>query len=167
MEQIQLRQKLEDLRQGKIPPGELYATIHDFGRAYFLEARPDVERFLTHPDSQYRGLAIHVLASDWRLPECWETARKMLLTDPDVDCRMKAASALQALKRDTQDHPTLEVLAGVVTNQQEEQIVREVAYAAMRGVVKYDPREQFRFANEGLVVQEVDWNWVRSFLQAK
>ncbi|MBO0783211.1 MAG: HEAT repeat domain-containing protein [Ktedonobacteraceae bacterium] len=167
MEQAQLQQKLEDLRQGKIPPGELYATINDFGKAYFLEARPDVERLLTHPDSQYRGLAIQVLATNWRLPEHWETARNMLLTDPDVDCRMKAASALQTLKRDTQDRPTLEVLAGVVTNQQEERIVREVAYAAMRGVVKYDPREQFRFANEDLAAQEVDWNWVWSFLRAR
>ncbi len=164
MEREQLIQQLQDIRQGRLPESELYSTIHGFGRQHFLEARQDVERLLKHSDPQIRKIALHVLTKDWRLSEHWETAHSFLLHDPDIDCRMQGASALGTLKMNTQDHRTLSVLAKVVTNQQEVPIVRETAYAAMRGILHFDPREQFRLASKGIATQEMDWNMVQSYL---
>ncbi|MBV9614271.1 MAG: hypothetical protein JO031_02305 [Ktedonobacteraceae bacterium] len=64
----------------------------------------------------------------------------------------------------TRDRRTLSVLAKVVDNQQEVPIVRETAYAAMRGILHFDPREQFRLASKGIATQEMDWDMVRSYL---
>jgi hypothetical protein len=69
------------------------------------------------------------------------------------------------LKRNTKDRQTLSVLARVVRNSEEALIVREAAYAAMRGVIHYDPREQFRLASKGITsLKEIDWEMVKSYL---
>ena len=78
---------------------------------------------------------------------------------------MRGASALEVLKRNTKDRRTLSVLARVVCNSAEALIVREAAYAAMRGVIHYDPREHFRLASKGITsLREIDWGMVNSYL---
>jgi len=155
---------VEDLRQGKISSSEMYQTIHEIGRENVREARPLVEHFLTNEDAQLRSIALEVLTNHWRLSAYWQTAKDFLEHDPDEDCRMRGASALQALKMNTQHRPTLAVLARVVRNEREETIVREAAYAAMKGVLHYDPREQFKLASRGTnLSQEVDWKMVDSY----
>lgn len=157
--------QLQDLQQGKIPAREIYHTIHEFGRMGFLEARPVVERFLTSEDPQLRAIALEVLVRHWRLAEHWDTARRFLEQDPDEDCRMRGASMLETLKRNTQDRRTLAVLARVVRNEHERPIVREAAYAAMRGILHYDPREQFQLAAKGIdLARGVDWQMVDAYL---
>ena len=124
-----------------------------------------VEGFLTHPDPQLRSIALEVLTRHWRLKEHWNTARNFLERDPDKECRINGASALAILKRNTQDRPTLSVLARVVRNEQETRLVREAAYAAMRSVIRYDPREQFHLAAKGInSAQEIDWKMVDAYL---
>ncbi len=78
---------------------------------------------------------------------------------------MKGASALEVLNRNTKDHQTLSMLARVVYNSEEALIVRGAAYAALRGVIHYDPREQFCLASKGTTsLQEIDWKMVNSYL---
>lgn len=165
MDKGTLMRQLQDMRDNKLAGRALYRTVHELGRSHFLEARQDVERFLTHTDPQLRAIALEVLVNHWRLADYWNAARAFLEQDPDKECRMKGASALEVLKRNTQDRLTLSVLAHVVRNPQEAQLVRETAYAAMRGIIHYDPREQFRLASKGITTaHEVDWNMVDSYL---
>src|SRR5205807_6384504 len=103
----------------------------------------------------------------WNLAEHWETARRFLERDPDTDCRLMGASALEALKQNTRDTRTLGVLARVVRNEQEQGIVRRASYRAMLGVLRHDPREQFELASQGDDLPAVvDWTMVDQYLPA-
>ena len=161
----ELLHQMHNLQQGKMSSREMYHTIHEFGRGDFLEARPVVERFLTHDDAQLRYIALEVLTNHWRLAEHWQTAKDFLEHDPDEDCRRRGASSLALLKMNTNDRSTLAVLAQVVRNEQEDKVVRIAAYAAMKGVIHFDPREQLKMASRGLnLSQDVDWGMVESYL---
>jgi hypothetical protein len=161
----ELLHQMRNLQQGKMSSHEMYHTIHEFGREDFLEARPVVESFLTHEDAQLRYIALEVLTNHWRLAEHWQTARDFLEHDPDEDCRRRGASSLALLKMNTKDRSTLAILARVVSNGREDKIVRIAAYAAMKGVIHFDPREQFKMASRGLnLSQDVDWGMVESYL---
>jgi hypothetical protein len=165
IQEKELAQILENIHRDQLGGRELYHAIHEFGRNHFLEARKDVEGFLTSSDPQLRALALEVLVNHWRLSDFEKTSRNFLEHDPDKECRVKGASALEVLKRNTKDRHTLSVLARVVRNSEEELIVRDAAYAAMRGVIHYDPREQFFLASNGITsLQEIDWEMVNSYL---
>ena len=156
---------LESLRRDALSPHEIYHAIQAFGEMNFQEARPEVERFLKSEDAELRFVALKVLTRYWHLAEHWQTARDVLEHDPDEECRFRAASALADLKRNTQDRFTLRVLAHVVRNEQENPIVREEAYAAMKAILDFDPREQFQIASRGLDWEKgVDWKMVDSYL---
>jgi len=163
----ELFHRLEALRQGTKATDEIYQTIHLFGRMNFQEARPEVERFLTNESPELRLIALLVLTQHWHLAEHWQTARHFLEQDPDRECRMTGAAALKALKRNTQDRRTLAVLARVVRNERENHLVRQAAYAAMRGILQYDPREQLRLAAHNIDLErEVDWKMVDAYLDS-
>lgn len=134
----------------------------------FLEARPEVERFLSSTDPELRMVALKVLTRYWQLPEHWSTALHFLQQDPDTECCMQGANALGSLKANTGDPLTLNVLAQVVSNEQEEALVRQATYAAMRNIIHSDPREQFRLAAHDIdLTKEVDWKMVNSYLEQK
>lgn len=161
----ELFRRLEAIRKGTLSKREIYRAIQAFGEMNFQEARPEVERLLHHEEPELRHVALKVLTRYWRLPEHWKTAREVLEHDPDAECRIRAATDLGSLKMNTQDKATLAVLAQVVQNQQEDFIVRASAYAAMKAVLHYDPREQFHLAAHSLDFEhEVDWELVNSYL---
>lgn len=156
---------LHALRANTLPDDEIYQTIQAFGELNFQEARPEVERFLKSDEPRLRHVALKVLTRYWHLEEHWQTAREVLEHDISSECRFRAANNLADLRRNTQDRTTLEVLAKVVCNEEENQVVREVAYAAMKAILHYDPREQFRIASEDIDLEkEVDWDMVHSYL---
>jgi len=156
---------LKALRHGALSPRETYRAIQAFGEMNFQEARPEVEGFLKSEDPELRFVSLKVLTRYWHLDEYWETAREILEHDPDGDCRFRAAHALADLKRNTQDRQTLQVLARVVRNKQEEPVVRESAYAAMKAILHFDPREQFHTATLRFDLdKEADWEMVDSYL---
>jgi hypothetical protein len=160
--QEELARLLEALRRGALNNREIYHAVQAFGENNYQVARPEVEALLNSDDCELRFVALKVLAGYWHLTEHWETARQVLLHDPEVDCRFRAASDLGVLQRNTQDRRTLELLAGVVSNEAEDQIVRKVAYAAMLSVLKYKPKEQWRLTtNRGDFSTEVDWDLVK------
>jgi hypothetical protein len=99
------------------------------------------------------------------LQQHWETARQFLEQDPDSDCRRMGASSLGILRKNTQDSTTLRVLAPVVRNTAENPFVRQTAYRAMRGIIRYDPREPLgKPTPEFSFPEDVDWALVDSYL---
>jgi len=80
---------LEDFRVGKIDESEWVSMINRFGRAYLIEARPDVERFLTSEKPLLRYTALHILTLYFKLQDHWKTAIDFLLYDPKVDVSTK------------------------------------------------------------------------------
>jgi hypothetical protein len=162
--QEELEQLLAALRKGKLVGREIYRAVQAFGENNYQAARPEVESLLKSDDPELRFVSLKVLTRYWHLSEHWETAYSVMLHDPDEDCRFRAAHDLGSLERNTQDTRTLKVLAQVVCNDQENLIVREAAYAAMRGVLYYDPREQFHMATRKFdLAKEADWDMVRKY----
>jgi HEAT repeat protein len=143
LSQQELFRLLQELRQGKLSPDEIYNVLVDFGRMRFLEARPDVERLLHHEDQQVRYMALNVLTLDWHLKEYWKTALDVLEHDPDDDNRLRAATVLDALKKNTGDPLVLRALARVVRNENENEFVRKAAYHAMQSIL-HDPTPRER-----------------------
>lgn len=153
------------LHNNTLSARETYHAIQLFGEMNFQEARPEVEQYLTSDNPELRFVALKVLTRYWHLQEHWETARKVLLCDADEDCRFRAADALADLKCNTQDQQTLKVLARVVRNEQEKAVVRISAFAGMKAVLHFDPREQFDIVKGGLDVEKkVDWKVVDAYL---
>lgn len=142
------------LRHNTLSMREIYHAIQTFGEMNFQEARPEVEQFLTSEDPELRFVALKVLTRYWHLDEHWETARKILLHDPDEDCRFRAADAIADLRRNSQDRQTLKLLAHVVHNEQEKAVVRAAAYAAMKAVLHFDPHEQFTLLKGKLDIEK-------------
>ena len=161
----ELASLLEALRHDKMSAREVYHAIQAFGELNFQEAQSEVERFLKSEDPELRFIALKVLTRYWHLEKHWKTAQDVLEHDPDEDCRFRAAHALAGLRRNTQDRSTLKVLARVVRNEQEKRVVREAAYAAMREIIHYNPREQLHIASRGFdLAKEIDWKMVDSYL---
>ena len=162
--QEELERLLDALRQGKLKGREIYRAVQAFGENNFQVARPEVEALLQSDDFELRFVALKVLMGYWHLAEHWETAYQVLLHDPEVECRFRAASDLGSLRRNTQDTRTLNVLAHIVCNEQEELVVREASYAATLGVLHYDPKEQWHIASRKFdLATGVDWEMVKRY----
>lgn len=165
-EREQLATLLDDLRRGKIARKNLYHAIHEFGKQNFIEAEQEVEHFLKSDDVSLRAISLQVLAGHWGLTEYCEIAWRVLETDEDEECRFRAASIIGAWKRNTQDKQSLLRLSRVVRNDQEDNVVRESAYAAMKAIVQYNPREQIFIASlQFNFERDVDWRFVNSYLE--
>jgi hypothetical protein len=158
-------ENLARLRTGEAPAHERYALIHGLGRAGYSDAIPTIEGFLDNQDPQLRYIALEVLTHHFYLDRHWETARRFLERDPDLDCRCMGAAAIGALRRDSRDRRSLVLLAQIVADDSAPRLLRESAYRAMRSVIAYDPREQFKLAARGLDLErDLDWQLVRSYL---
>jgi hypothetical protein len=164
-QRVEAQHLLQQLRAGAIDDQHVANALHSFGDARLLEARADVERYLTHPDPNIRHMALHVLTLHFDLQDHWQTAVDFLLHDPVHTRRVDGAEALGWLKRDTQDRGTLEILAQVVRNKAEEEEVRSAAYAAMREILHEDREEQMRLLDlDWDLERDADWAFVDSFL---
>lgn len=160
------KERLELLRQGNVANIEIPSALFTFGKAEYLEARPDVELLLTNPEPEIRKTALKVLTSYWYLDDYWETARDFLEHDPDADCRAEGAFALGVLRRDTGDRKILAVLAKVVKDENEGESVRITAYQAMRSIVQFDIEEHKRWMREGFTFEkDVNWAFVDACLE--
>ena len=163
-EQAQLAQKLQDLRENKVPSWDLYDTIWFLGKAEYAPARPVIERFLTHERDDIRVAALQVLVGRFgaRERKYWEMARDLL---PDPNNTIEGASLLGDLKRNTQDEETLRLLAPLVSNAEEGLVARRAAYGSMLGILHFDPFEMGRITmfREFNLEQEVDWELVKKY----
>lgn len=91
-------QLLNALRQGKLQGREIYQAVQTFDETNFQEARPEVEALLQSDDFELRFVVLKVLTHYWCLMEYWETARQVMLYDPEVECSFRAATDLGSLK---------------------------------------------------------------------
>lgn len=82
---------MRQLQEGTLPPATLtgdatYHAIHELGRSQVTEAIPTIEGYITHPDAQYRYVAMEVLTNHFHLQRHWPTAVAALRRDPDGLC---------------------------------------------------------------------------------
>jgi HEAT repeats len=161
----ELMKRLDALTQGKLSPDDALDAIHTFGEELFEPARPALEALLTSADPRLRTAALRVLVGRWRHADekYWDTARSFLQSDPAVECRIAGATMLGMmglLGTPQQAERTLAVLAPVVRND-EDSVVRQAAYSAMRAIVLHDPQEQIKWASKPLEqLPQVDWQLV-------
>ncbi|MEO7018611.1 MAG: HEAT repeat domain-containing protein [Ktedonobacteraceae bacterium] len=161
-QQAELIQKTQALQQNKVPQSQLYSTIWDLGKAEYLPAKPVIERYLTHDNDEIRIAALQVIVGRFaaRDRKYWEMARD-LLTDDDSGNRIDGTSLLGTFKRNTQDEETLRLLAPLVSNTQENPIVRRSAYAAMCGIIHFVPLELWKYTSSDFnLEQDADWELV-------
>lgn len=164
-EQEDLRALLQQLRNETLPSDDIYHVIHELGRAKVMEAVPDIARFLTDKNPEYRYVALEVLSNHFRLQEYWTIATDALHHDPSEHVRIGAAAALVALKMSTKDVATLRELAQVVVDEAEDELVRQAAWSAILGVINWNWEEQRRLARRSIDLRnEVDWGLVRQYV---
>lgn len=148
---------LADLRAGRVPAKELYNVLHSFGDQGLLEAKPDVETFLTHPAPELRYIALNVLTFHWMCSEHRETCKRFILHDEDSDNRRMGVAGLGALMEGTRDPETLRLLLKVFRNEAEEWDVRDAAYSSVLYVLGRPVSEQPSAARRLDYKKDVDW----------
>ncbi len=163
-EQQALREQLAQLRNGTLHSPGLALFLSDLGKYYILEARADIEAFLTSEDREERRYALMALAVDFHLPDHLQTARRFLTSDPDDLCRITATTALSCLMEKTYDRPTLQLLAQVVHNEQEDESIRKGAYQAMLSVLGASKMERHLPATSHFhFPQDIKWDMVDEY----
>ncbi len=161
-EQIQrenAKRLLIDYRAGKISELFYGSMIVQWGKAHLLEARPDIEPFLHSSDADIRSSALDVLAGRFRLQEYWSTAVQFLLYDPEYIPRVTGANALAWLKANTKDPRTLGVLASVVQDPYDYELIRDDAYYAMR-IIAFGNWESLGTTFD--LERDADWEFVKA-----
>ncbi|HEU5381117.1 MAG TPA: hypothetical protein VFV38_37310 [Ktedonobacteraceae bacterium] len=124
-------ERLAEYRAGQVSESEYSSLIMQWGKARLLEARSDIEAFLQHPNASLRRDALDALGFLFRLQDYWPTATQFLLYDPEYQVRTMGASTLAALKANSGDRQTLGVLASVVADSYDYELIRTDAYRAM------------------------------------
>jgi hypothetical protein len=169
-DQIQHEEALELLhnyRAGKITPSSYHSMITQWGKAHLLEARADIEPFLSHSDVLVRSNALHVLAGSFQLQEYWSTAVQFLLYDPNLIAREEGITVLAWLKANTREQRTLAILARVVGDHYDDDMIRRDTYRAMRSVA-YGNWERLDNPPESIfnVDRDADWDFIHASIDA-
>ncbi|HEX4205745.1 MAG TPA: HEAT repeat domain-containing protein, partial [Ktedonobacteraceae bacterium] len=136
--------------------------IHEFGEELFTEALPEIASYLTSTDERVRYMALHVLNFHFRSKDYKYAAINMLQDDPDEECREQAAGGLGSLMKNTGDRESLHVLAQVVRNEQEGNLIRALAYSSMRAIVHDDRKEQDELIGN-FDAYRANWDFVDSY----
>ncbi|HEY7414176.1 MAG TPA: hypothetical protein VH593_03220 [Ktedonobacteraceae bacterium] len=131
---------LQAYRAGKVAVHDYYAMLLKFGRARFVAARPEVERFLSSADVLLRSTALAVLVLYFQVSNNWQMAVEVLQHDTDSEYRQAAARILGLLKRNTRDKATLHVLDQFAWDL-EDQGFAFAAFEAMQKVFPGSPEE--------------------------
>ena len=157
----ELRSLLARFRAGRIPEEAVYALIHDFGEAACMEAKPDVEALLTHPDPELRYIALNVLTLHWMCSEHRRTCEEFALEDADSENRGMGVAGLGALLRGTRDPEALALLLRIFRNEGEEWLVRDSAYCSILYVLGRPASEQPPATRRLDHTRDVDWDRIR------
>jgi HEAT repeats len=158
---LALHSLLVDLRAGIIPEDELYTVIHRFGNEGLIEAKPDVERFLNHPNPEIRYIALNVLTFHWMCREHRSTCETFALNDPDSDNRRMGAAGLGALLEGTRDPKALQMLIRIFRDEKEEWDVRDAAYRSILYVLGRPASEQPPATKQLDYERDVNWERIR------
>ena len=152
---------LANLRTGRIPRRNLYTVLHTLGHEGFLEAKADVEKFLTHPDPELRYIALNVLTFHWMCEEHRITCERFARQEADSDNRRMGVAGLGALMEGTKNSRTLRLLLRVFRNKKEEWDVRDAAYRSILYVLGRPASEQPSAARELDYTKDVNWKRIQ------
>ncbi len=152
---------LARLRAGAISSDQVYSLLHSFGEAGFLEAKPDVEGYLKHEDSELRYVALNVLALHWKCCEHRKTCEEFILTDSESENRGLGTCGLGALLEGTRDPNALMLLLQVFFDEGEEWHVRDSAYSAILYVLGRPVTEQPSATRKLDYMKDVNWEHIR------
>jgi len=170
---FELEHRLRALRENMLTEHEVEMALSSFGEYALMEARPDVERLLTHPAAAIRRRALETLVMAWSLFEYTEVAFSFLL-DPDSECRRQGMRCLHPTSGTVVEDPrTLTAYARIAANREETQDMRLTAYCELLMAIGYeidhDNRKEMEWFLEGGGSLEhapwVDWNLVSFFLK--
>ncbi len=159
---------LEALRK-QLASGDLdliFDALMDAGKDGHQELRADVEPFLEHPEGELRGAAIRVLAFYWQLPEYRERADQLWREDADEEVRGAALMSWATYYRETGDPDVMQVLVDLLTDDEEVEDVRAIAWPSLLAVSGL-PKSEWpdRTAVYGDIDDGVDWGLVDKLLE--
>ncbi len=126
-----LTKQLARLKARRVPRAELYDLLHEFGEAGFVEAAPEVAKFLHHRFRNMRYIAVMVLALHWYLVEYRDEYERLAKSDPKIDVRRIAVSGLGAVLKETRDPRATRFLLEKLRDNSEDGSVREASYEAL------------------------------------
>jgi hypothetical protein len=158
----QITDRLLQFRAGRLPPKEIASLAADIGRDNVIEAIPDLEALLYHPDEIVRYNAIGSLGYKFARTQISRIDRlvEILRSDPDEDCRRIAASVFGVLYAGSKDKEIENILSRAVRDQTENPGVRIFAFTALQNIAGI-PRTKQPDPNK-MNIEEIDWDFVRS-----
>jgi len=119
--------QLERFQNGKLTLIELRSLTADMGQMNDEKSETILLSLLRNDDPITRYNAVMALAFDRGVQSALPFLTKMLIDDPDEDCRSAAAAALGQLLQNTQDSAAIKSLAFASLHDPDE-IVRRSAY---------------------------------------
>lgn len=131
-----------------------------------LKSESASQSFLAHPNPDVRQAALFALKNHWksteRLTECCE---RMVFDDNDVKVRSLALATLAGCYINSNDRKVGEFAARIALDQNQPEALRFTAYRVL-SMIRQTPitdslilySDEFRFP------EDVDWNFVNSFL---
>jgi hypothetical protein len=134
------------------------------------EDRKLAERYLEHPNRDYRLAALEILRDHWKTGrQSAATWERLLDTDEDVVVRGAAATALGSLFESTNDRRIGRLLARIVEDASQPEGLRTSAYLALRELVEgWEVATQYMLTlpiGAGLP-DDLDWSLVSRFSDA-
>ncbi|HLZ20749.1 MAG TPA: hypothetical protein VKQ30_01320 [Ktedonobacterales bacterium] len=164
-----LMERLDALTHNRLSTDDALDAIQTFGEERFEQARPALDALLTSADPRLRAAALRTLVGRWHLADetYWDSACRFLQSDSNVECKIAGAAMLGVmglLGTPQRAERTLAVLAPVVRIGDEEGVVRQSAYSAMRAIVRHDPQEQIKWVGKPIEqLPDVDWQLVDQY----
>lgn len=115
---------------------KVMGAITRIGKQGHPELARELFPFLTHPDPDYRSLAIQSLGLFLRHPDARDIAFKMWAVEPDPDSEVREAaiSAWSSYYNGTADRWAMGQLVAVIRDRSFEKSTRETAYLGLLGV---------------------------------
>ena len=122
---------------------EVMEALIDIGKQGHPELAHELFPFLTHPDPDYRSLAIQSLGLFLQIPEAKSRALAMWATSPDPDDEVREAAliAWYSYYRDSKDVEVMRVLLSIIRDKNIDKSFRGSAYLGLLRVSGFDLAE--------------------------
>ena len=122
---------------------EVMEALIDIGKQGHPELAHELFPFLTHPDPDYRSLAIQSLGLFLQIPEAKSRALAMWATSPDPDDEVREAALIAwfSYYRDSKDVEVMRMLLSIVRDKNIDKSFRGSAYLGLLRVSGFDLAE--------------------------
>ena len=122
---------------------EVMGAITRIGKQGHPELAHELFPFLTHPDPDYRSLAIQSLGLFLQIPEAKSRALAMWATNPDPDDEVREAALIAwfSYYRDSKDVEVMRVLLSIIRDKNIDKSFRGSAYLGLLRVSGFNLAE--------------------------